>query len=288
MRSKGAISSLYRLKKMPYRCRHDGAIAKVALSVCRQADTGVLLRYPHSGRKQVKRYDWKLFFVCLWKWICWPVYFIVGSAIVLRLALLVSYWLARTTQSGATNDNLSGWVQAVGAVLAITAGFTATVWEFSRQRSKAFLAENESASAALLLAHDTLDAITDRLDAALTPDLELKDMALRGATTAELIATIRQFDMALIPSAMLPDFIRLRSHVAAVNARLSEIYDSEKAADYTGSIRTRAERHRRLGSAVKKRNDAINFYRNLETIAFDKYKLQAYPLTVFNKLTNYK
>lgn len=222
-----------------------------------------------------------------WILIWWLFLFVAGSAVILIMAIKVGNCLARIYGDGKAAADLSGWVQAVGAVFAIVAGFTATAWQLSRQRNDALAAEAASGQAALLLAHDALDAVSERLDAVLTPDLQLKDLGLRGARTNELVEAMREFDLARAPSTMLPDFVRLRSHVAAVNARIGEIYKSE-ASGYTGKVRKRSERNNRLESAVNKRNESLAYYENLQSIASRNYKAKAIPLTEYRRITDYR
>lgn len=158
----------------------------------------------------------------------------------------------------------------------------------SRQRADARRAESEAGRAALLLAHDAIDAITERLDAALTLNLDMKDMALRGVRTGELISTMRDYDIGRVPSEMQPDFNRMRSCAVAVNERMADIYASEKTPDYSGKLRSRSERKGRLLSAVKQRNEAVNYFGRLQKIATGKYKVAAFPLLETPKITEYQ
>ena len=123
----------------------------------------------------------------------------------------------------------------------------------------------------MLLAHDAFEAVTDRLEAALTQSGNAKRYALRGSQTSELVGAMREFETGRLPSSVLADFIRLRSHVAAINHRLGEVYESEERLHGTDKEMKRAERYGCLASAVRTREDASRIYESLKGMAIAKY-----------------
>jgi hypothetical protein len=195
------------------------------------------------------------------------------SFVILAISLAASFCLARYLSA-----DLSGWAQAVGAVLAIVAGFATTLYQLGRQKSESVALEAASGRAAYLLAHDAFESVTDRLEAALTPRSDSKKYVLRGARTSEMVGAMREFETSRLPSGVLVDFIRLRSHVAAINQRLSEVYDSEDALQGQPYEEKRSQRAQRLASAVAARGEALVLYRNLRTTACERYGAERLPL----------
>ena len=211
----------------------------------------------------------------------WAIFVILGSSIAI-LALAV--WLAKWLQYFYCG-NLSDRSQTAGAVLAIVAGFAATVMQLDRQKNEARAIEADAGRAALQLAHDTLDAVTDRLNAALAPPDQTVEFALRGVRTGEFVEAMREFDTGRLPSAVLADFIRLRSLMTAINERLNDVYKAPRRRS-TKTSET-ADRNDRLESAVKARNDAVKIYGNLQTAAMSRYAADDMPLALYNRVENY-
>jgi hypothetical protein len=214
----------------------------------------------------------------------WTIAAILASSIAI---LGIAVWFAKWLQYFYCGS-LWDWAQTAGAVLAIVAGFAAALMQLNRQKADSRAIEVASGHAALQLAHDALDAVTDRLDAALTPVGESHEFALRGGRTGELVGAMREFDTGRLPSPILADFIRLRSLVAAVNQRLTEVYGNEVRPGRSGKGRTRAERNDRLESAVNTRNDAVTIYESLHSTAKRHYGTSNLRLTRYSRVENYR
>jgi hypothetical protein len=216
------------------------------------------------------------------KAISWLIRALVSSLIILGMAIGFAKILAHNEADEAA------WTQAVGAVFAIVSGFGATLYQLDRQKSENQQAEIAAGQAAFRLAFEAFEAVTDRLEAALTPPEQAKNLALRGARSRELVGAMREFNTGRLPNAILPDFIRLRSLVAAINARLTEVYDSEESVEHGGRGRNKLERYNRLESAVKTRAEAENVYKALRAVAVENFAADDLKLTETKYLLAYK
>lgn len=203
----------------------------------------------------------------------WLITIIAISGVILAVAIAAAGYLVCRF-----GGDQSGWAQAIGAVLAIVTGFAATLYQLRSQKADALALEAASGRAAYLLAHDALEAVTDRLEAALTPRGNSKVYALRGGRTSELVGAMREFETSRLPSAVLADFIRLRSRIAAINQRLTEVYDSEDQLRGAEKESKRANRHERLASVVAVRGEALTIFVTLESTATANYGADALPL----------
>ena len=184
-----------------------------------------------------------------WLWIILPL---LASALILTVAATGAAYITRSHFKGET----SGWAQAIGAVLAIVAGFVGTAYQLSRQKKDTLDGRSLSGRAAYLLAYDALDIVSDRLESALQPNKSRDKHALRGARTTEMVAAMREFETSRVPDDMLADFIRLRSRLVAVNERITEIYLSEERATGDKSDALKGRRLERLLSAVSRHSPA--------------------------------
>lgn len=176
------------------------------------------------------------------------------------------------------NGDLAAWVQAVGAILAIVTGFAIAAFQTRSQELAAVAARNELARAAHTLAFQALETVTERLDAALTPSNSSKRYALRGDRTTEMISAMREFDTARLPTDIVSDFIELRSHVYAINQRISEIYDSEEHGSLKKRRDAKAKRNERLESSVRVRSDAVTIFQRLQNLVVSRYGVEATPV----------
>ena len=180
------------------------------------------------------------------RFLLWGLGLLVTGATILVGAVGVGYLLP-----GDSDSEHAAWAQAVGAVFAIVAGFVVTLYQLSQQKADEREAEIAAGKAAFRVAHNAFETVRDRLNAALTPPDQEKELALRGARADEMVHAMREFDMIRLPVSLLPDFVVLRSVVAAINARLHEVYRSEEKVRRGGDGISRDERHNRLASAVK-------------------------------------
>ena len=182
----------------------------------------------------------------------------------------------------------SGWAQAIGAILAILAGFAGVVIESRRERRKAEGDVAEGGKAAHLIAFDALQTVTERLEAALAKGRTVTMRRLKGERTNEMVAAMRELDVSRIPSDMLADFIRLRSRVHAINARITELYRDENAQPNDTLKRSEArKRYTYLTSAVAVWNDAVTHFDNLQ-IAAARHGSQPQTLSVPDVITDYQ
>ena len=124
--------------------------------------------------------------------------------------------------------SLSAWVQSLGAILAIITGFAAAIWQVRAQRMEARQEQRAIVRAAHILACEALATASERLEAALIPPNSGKVMSLQGDRTTEMVLAMREFDTTKLPADLLPLFVRIRSHVFAINERISDVYDTEK------------------------------------------------------------
>lgn len=171
----------------------------------------------------------------------------LGALVAFALILLASIRLAQCLQGPGKTDT-PGWVQAVGAIMAIVVGFATILCQRALESADAEAARDANARAAHLVATHAMTTVGERLDAVLAPEDLKHPFRLRGERTLEMIATLRDFDTARIPHEMLEFFLQLRANLHAINERISEIYDSER--ETLSKPRSRGERPLRLEGAV--------------------------------------
>ena len=82
-----------------------------------------------------------------------------------------------------------------------------------------------------------------------------------------MVRAMCEFDTTRLPIEMLPAFIRLRSHVFAINARITELYADEATGRPDEQRAAKARRYASLASAVRVREEAIGHFRSLEVLA---------------------
>ncbi|WP_208247728.1 hypothetical protein WGT02_28170 (plasmid) [Rhizobium sp. T1470] len=166
---------------------------------------------------------------------------------------------------------LSGWVQAVGAIAAIVAGFAVAADQQQSQQVAAANDLNEFTRATHMLAHAALQTVSERLDTASTPRHDKKAYALQGDRTTEMVRAMS--DTVRIPSEILPYFIRLRSHVYAINSRISEIYEDEKLGCKVERDAKVAERPGLLKSSVRVYDASIELFLQLQEAIAERFPL---------------
>lgn len=182
---------------------------------------------------------------------------------------------------------LAAWVQAVGAILAIVTGFATAAFQARSQEQAAIAGRNDLARAAHTLAFEALETISERLEAALTPSNSSKRYALRGDRTTEMISAMREFYTVRLPTDMVSDFIQLRSHVYAINQRISEIYGSEEHGALKKRRDAKAKRNERLESSVRVRSQALDIFQRLQILAVERYGVEAKSVSSGGFLTSY-
>ncbi|MEH7876610.1 hypothetical protein V7799_02540 [Rhizobium laguerreae] len=182
-----------------------------------------------------------------------------ATAAILGLSILA----AQTLASGSEGD-IAAWVQAVGAILAIVAGFATLAIQTVLQRKASDEERQAIVEAACLLAFDALETVSDRLENALTDEPKL--LSLQGNRTTEMVSAMREFDTSRLPATLLSDFIRVRTHVYAINEKITEVYDSEEKRPGR-KTREKSERRVRFVSTARARSYAIKLFNQLQTSA---------------------
>jgi hypothetical protein len=160
--------------------------------------------------------------------------------------------------------DIAAWTQAVGAILAIVSGFVVAFYQRSEERNDASLEALAIVQACYLLGFQALETVGERLENILTPS-GIK-FSLQGDRTSEMVEAMREFDTSRVPAEILKDFILLRSHVFAINKRISEIYDSK--VDRNGDKNT--SRHDRLESTVVTYRKALEIFGTLSEAAMGR------------------
>jgi hypothetical protein len=213
-------------------------------------------------------------------WILLPL---VVAALILWIAATGAEHIAGLH----TSEQTAGWAQAIGAVLAIVAGFVGNAYQLSRQQKEALNGRSLAGRAAYLLAYDAFEIVSDRLESALQPNKSRDKHALRGARTTEMVAAMREFETSRVPDDMLADYIRLRSRLVAINERITEIYESEERAKGNNLTQLKARRLERLQSAVRARKDALQLFTSLETVAVHRHRAVSQSVTKCTNIENY-
>lgn len=198
------------------------------------------------------------------------------SLVIVFLSILIAWPLARLAQ-----DEIVAWVQAVGAILAIVSGFAIALYQRSEARSDARADIVAIAHAAQTLAWHALETVSERLDSILNP-ADTITLALRGDRTAEMVTAMREFDTARLPPSLLSDFIQLRSHVHAMNGRISELYRVARGADSEGKTR-----HQKLASTVRAHASARAIYADLARTAAAQFGAPQLALTAYPRIETY-
>ncbi|MBO9623173.1 MAG: hypothetical protein J7500_10725 [Sphingomonas sp.] len=195
-----------------------------------------------------------------------PDGFTVRWTIAITLSLLASVAImvaaAKHDHEGIWGETTAAWLQAVGSILAILFGIAMANAEARRAGADARTEKIEDARAAIALAHKTLELVADRLMVACDPATEaMHGMALREHRTNELVEGLRQISVGDLPPEIVVPFSSIRSNLHAVNARITEIYESEEEDGIP------AERRRvRLGSGLIIYAHAVNDYADLCTL----------------------
>lgn len=187
----------------------------------------------------------------------------VRWTIAISLSLLASVVImvaaAKHDSEGVWGQTTAAWLQAVGSILAILIALAVANSEVRQASADARLDKCEEARAAVSLAHKTLELVADRLMVAADPITEASHgMALREHRTTELIDALRQISVGDLPAEIVVPFSSIRSNLHAVNARITEIYESEEDEGIP------EERRRlRLGSGLIIYSHAVRDYADL-------------------------
>jgi len=211
------------------------------------------------------------------------VAYVLGTTLLILLVAIAAARLLNHHFGG----ELAAWVQAVGAVLAIVAGFATANFQLKVQQEAVMNERRALAQAAHLLGYEALETMSERLNMALTPRGPSKRLALHGDRTTEMIVAMREFDTTKLPASMLSDFIRLRSHVYAINQRISDIFESEEHGSESERSERKKTRYERLRSSVRVRAEAVILFDRLQQRISNEFGGEAMTITTGQFLTDY-
>lgn len=205
----------------------------------------------------------------------------VAIVAVLFISVLAAYFVA------AKPSDEAGWVQAIGSIITIVSGIAIALWQHGRAGDARRAEMTEAAEAAHRLAYEALETISDRLEVALAPAKPTKDHALRGYRTSEMVAAMREVDTARVPTAILADFIKLRSQVFAINSRITELYERESDPNILSAQYAVETRYSKLSSAVRTLGAARKTFAALELSAASLFGLKAMPFAARPHVQDY-
>jgi hypothetical protein len=183
----------------------------------------------------------------------------IAISLSLLLSIVTMVFAARHDPDGIWGQTTAAWLQALGSILAILAGVAMANLQLRQASNDARLEKFDGARAAVSLARKTLELVADRLRVACDPVSEASHgMALREHRTTELVEALRQISVGDLPPELVVPFSTLRSNLHAVNARITQTYESEEE-DGIPEHRRRL----RLGSALIIYNHAAGDYADL-------------------------
>lgn len=187
---------------------------------------------------------------------------VLWSALALTLAGVLLAVVACRATDGWLGQTMAAWVQAVGSVLAILAAIVIANQQIDHSRKESQRASSNLALAAVSLASRTLAQVADRLTAAARPQAgKSMGLALREHRTTELVETLRQVSIGDLPPDLVVAFSTLRSRLYAVNARITQIYESEQR-----DQKLEAHRKQRVRSSLLTYDEALADYHELSTL----------------------
>lgn len=176
------------------------------------------------------------------------IFYVAIVFALLSAAIAFSYYFS--ARLAADNGQVAAWVQAVGSVIAIVIAIIIALFQHDQAQIVILEHERDGAKATYELARESLIMVGDRLNAALEPHKPRSSHALRGFRTTEMVAAMRELEASKIPSDLVVDFVRIRTGVFAINARIKELYDREVNEDGDIANLHRTMRYEKLRSAV--------------------------------------
>ena len=206
---------------------------------------------------------------------------VITSAVILVVAIVISLPLACLWK------DMAGWVQAVGAIIAIVAGLIGIQHQVSEQEREKVEQIEAVGRAAHSLASSAYDIVTDRLASALQPGKLSGLYSLRGLRTTEMVAAMREFEAGALPTTLIAPFIQLRSCVFAINAKISELYAAEDGAEGEAAQSLKGRRYGELASAVRVHGLASAFHTKLDNLAVAHYRATSHPQPVPPAIASY-
>ena len=217
-----------------------------------------------------------------------------GVAILAAFAaiLLLSIWLAHLLAAGP--GEVVGWVQAIGSIFAVVAGFGVAAYQVQKQREDVREETRERAQAAHNLAFQAYRLIGERLATALSPKRDAAapssgsgQFDLKGFRATEMVAAMREFDTGRLPTPLIEGFVELRTRVFAINERISQLYDREDAQAPDERAAAKARRHGKLESSVRVYARAGEIYAGLDQTAKDHFGIASLTCDVPAAIAGY-
>lgn len=138
-------------------------------------------------------------------------------------ALVIGFVLGGATarDGGPFGPTVASWVQAIGAIIAVYSGFALA----AHQRR---VAQTDAGEAAAMVAFNSIERVTDRLDATVQAVSGNTALALRGEQARELVNALTQVNISTLPADLISPVASLRAALMAINARIDEIYRTEE------------------------------------------------------------
>lgn len=216
----------------------------------------------------------------------------VGLSIVAAFAAVLglSIWLAHILAAGP--GEVTGWVQAIGSIMAIVAGFGVAAYQVQKQREDAREEMRERAHAAHKLAFQAYRLIGERLETALSPKDNRSASGgrfdLKGYRATEMVAAMREFDTGRLPTPLIESFVELRTRVFAINERISQLYSREDEQTAEARKAAKAQRYAKLESCVHVYRRAGEIYAELDLAAEEHFSIVSLTCVVPPAIDGYR
>ncbi|HYD11554.1 MAG TPA: hypothetical protein VEC11_01770 [Allosphingosinicella sp.] len=217
-----------------------------------------------------------------------------GASILAAFAgiLLFSIGLAHLLAAGP--GEVTGWVQAIGSIFAVVAGFGVAAYQVQKQREDVREEMRERARAAHKLAFQAYRLIGERLATALSrkdrksgPASGAGQFDLKGYRTTEMVAAMREFDTGRPPTPLIESFVELRTRVFAINERISQLYEREDSQSPEDRVAAKALRYGKLESSVRVYARAGESYTALDAAARDHFGIESLGCAVPPAIATY-
>ena len=214
-----------------------------------------------------------------------------GASILAAFAgiLLFSIWLAHRLAAGP--GEVTGWVQGIGSIFAIVAGFGVAAYQVQKQREDVREETRERAQAAHKLAFQAYRLIGERLDTALAPKDRTSASGgrydLKGYRATEMVAAMREFDTGRLPTPLIESFVELRTRVFAINERIAQLYSREDSQSPADRAAAKALRYGKLESSVRVYAKAGEIYAALDRAAGEHFAIASLTCDVPPAIAGY-
>lgn len=205
--------------------------------------------------------------------------------------LLFSIWLAHRLAAGP--GEVTGWVQAIGSIFAIVAGFGVAAYQVQKQREDAREETRERAMAAHKLAFQAYRLIGERLATALSSKRQTGSSPgggqfdLKGYRATEMVAAMREFDTGRLPTPLIETFVELRTRVFAINERIAQLYSREDSQSPEDRAAAKALRYGKLESSVRVYVRAGEIFADLDAAAQEHFAINSLTCAVPPAIADY-